>query len=182
MRKPPPLPPGSKEKLYLALKSAHTKAEYRMVLCLWLRAALQMTSEQIAIALGLSRRGVLGIQAGYLHEGEAMFKRAGKGGRHRQNLSVAAERAFLDGLLERTKPANAIMNTMFIQQAYEDLVGRPVTYSVIYRMLKRHDWRYVKMRHVATPRGWAAAKLAPEDDPPTSRAEFEAEMGKCLGG
>ena len=73
------------------------------------------------------------------------------------------------------------MSTLFIQQAYEELVGHPVTYSVIHRMLKRHGWRYVKLRHVATPQGWAAAKLPPQDEPPACRAEFEAEMRRYLG-
>lgn len=58
MRKPPPLPEGSKEKLRVALKRARTKGQYQLVLCLRLRAALQMSSDQIGVALGLTGSGV----------------------------------------------------------------------------------------------------------------------------
>lgn len=159
MRKPPPLPEGSTEKLRVALKGARTKSQYQQVLCLWLRAVLQMNSDLIGIALGLTACGVRGVWTRYLHEGEAMFERPGKGGPHRQNLTREAEREFLDRLLKQTLPANAVMDARFIQEAYERLLDRPVTYSVIRRLLKRHGWRPVQLGHIATPRGWAAAKI-----------------------
>jgi len=181
MRKPPPLPPGSTQKLRVALRTARTKAQYQRVLCLWLRDTFQMNSESVALAVGLTGGGVRQIWADYLHEGEVVFRKAGKGGRHRENLSRQAEREFLDGLIRETLPANAIMSTLFVQEAYEKMVGHPVSYSVIYRLLKRHEWRFVKMRHVATPQGWAAAKpLPPEPNP--EREAAEAALRKYLGG
>src|SRR5215469_7106579 len=56
-RKPPPLPEGSIEKLRLALKTTRTKGQYQKALCLWMRAALRMNADQIAVALGMSGSG-----------------------------------------------------------------------------------------------------------------------------
>lgn len=182
MRKPPPLPEGSKEKLHAALKRARTKGQYQMVLCLWLRAALELTSGQIALALGMSSSGVRRIQARWAQLGEAMFNKPGKGGPHHRHLPKKLERAFLDRLLKTTLPANAIMNTRFIQEAYETMTGQPVSSSAIYRMLKRHGWRPVAEVDMATPQRWAAARLAFEDELPgngesaLSDAELETEL------
>jgi transposase len=159
MRKPPRLPEGSKEKLRLALKSARTKGQYQKVLCLWMRAALDMTSHQIALALGMSPTGVRKIQARWLQVGDAVFKEPGKGGAHRRHLTKEAEREFLDRLVKETLPGNAVMNTVFIQEAYEKMVGHPVAYSVIYRLLKRHGWRPVRSVDMRTPQRWAAARV-----------------------
>jgi transposase len=168
MRKPRPLPEGSKEKLRLALRSARTKGQYQRVLCVWMRAALHMTSDQIAVALGMSCWGVRKIQARFLHVGEAILKEPGKGGAHHRRLTKEVEREFLDRLLKESLPANAVMNTLFIQQAYEKMVGHPVAYSVVYRMLKRHGWRAVRSVDMRTPQRWAAAKLPLTDDSPGS--------------
>ena len=74
-RKPPPLPEGSKEKLYVALKRARTKGQHQKVLCLWMRAALDVTSDRIALALGMGDSGLRRIQARWLRLREALFKR-----------------------------------------------------------------------------------------------------------
>jgi hypothetical protein len=71
------------------------------------------------------------------------------------------ERAFLDRLVKMTLPANAIMNTRFVQEEFEKMVGHPVAYTVIYRMLKRHDWRPVRDIHMATPPRWEAPQFLP---------------------
>jgi transposase len=164
MHKPRPLPEGSKEKLRVALKSARTKGQYQRVLCVWMRAVLDMPSHQIAVALGMSHWGVRKIQARWLHVGEAILKEPGKGGAHRRRLTKEVEREFLDRLLKELLPANAVMNTLFIQEAYEKMVGHPVAYSVIYRMLKRHGWRAVRSLEMRTPQRWAAAKLPLTDE------------------
>lgn len=184
MRKPRRLPEGSKEKLYVALKKARTKGQYQKVLCLWMRAALEMTSRQIGLAVGLSPGGVRKIQARWLHAGEAIFKEPGKGGAHRRRLTKEAEREFLERLLKEALPANAVMNTVFIQEAYEKMVGHPVSYSVIHRMLKRNGWRPVRSVDMRTPRKWAAAKL-PLTDPSAENGPYlmsDAEVDAAIKG
>jgi transposase len=181
MRKPPRLPLSSKQQLYTALKTARTKGRYQMALCLWLREEFQMNSDQVARALGMSGSGVRKIQARYRHKGEAIFKEPGKGGPHHRRLAKKVERAFLDRLVRMTLPANAIMNTRFVQEVYEKMVGHPVSYSVIYRLLKRHGWRPTGEVDMITPQ-WEAARMPFDGQSPAdaksamSDAELEAAM------
>lgn len=150
------------------MKKARTKGQYRLVLCLWLREALQMNSRQVAEALAKSQSFVKKTWSRYLHEGEAIFKDTDRGGRRRQNLSPEAEREFLDGLLMRMREGQREMDSRFIQEAYEKLVGRPVAISVVHRMLRRHDWRPVDRTRIRTSRGWERASwILPEDRPVT---------------
>ena len=44
------MPEGTVERLAPLLKAAHSKAEYQRVQCVWLRATLGLTSQQIAEA------------------------------------------------------------------------------------------------------------------------------------
>jgi transposase len=177
MRAAKPTSPEQKQELYFALKNARTKGQHQAVLCLWLRAALRLTARQIALALGMSVSGVEKIQARYHREGAAMFKRPGKGGRHHQHMSQEAEHDFLAQLLNETQPANAVMGAQFIQEAYEKRLGHPVSVSVVYRMLKRHNWRPVKLGNILTPQGWAAARVPPEEPHP-EREEFDEALRK----
>jgi hypothetical protein len=52
MRRPQPLPPGAALELSRLLQSAPSQADYQRVLCLWLRAALDLPAAQVATALG----------------------------------------------------------------------------------------------------------------------------------
>ena len=173
MRRPPPFPEGSKEKLSAALKSARTKGQYQLVLCLWLREALRMSAPQVALATGMTVSGVWHIWSRYLQKGEVIFKEAGRGGRHRQNLSLKAERDFLNGLLYFSEVGQTTIDTRAIQEAYERLRGRPVSVSVVHRLLKRHGWRPVDRSQIRLPQGWAPGERFQSDrvplyeEPPT---------------
>ena len=52
MRKPKELPEGAFESLAMGLKQAKTKAEFQSVQCLWLRASLRLSADQVATAIG----------------------------------------------------------------------------------------------------------------------------------
>jgi hypothetical protein len=63
MRKPKPLPEGAYENLAMDLKRAKTKAEFQRVQCLWLRASLDRSADQVATALGWHPASVRKLQA-----------------------------------------------------------------------------------------------------------------------
>lgn len=157
MPKPLPIPPEAAECLRLWLKKARTKPQYERVLCCWLRVAFKMHSRQIGQILDWAPDAVRNVQRRYLHEGEAAFKGPGRGGRHHQHLTKEAEREFLTGLLEETRP-QVILDTRVIQQAYEKRVGHPVADTVIYRLLKRWRWRREAKGTVTAP-PWAPAGI-----------------------
>lgn len=65
--------------------------------------------------------------------------RAHWGGRRRQNLSLAEERRFLNGIKNQARDGKGI-EVKSIWQAYQALLGRSVPDSTIYRLLHRHGW------------------------------------------
>ena len=52
MRTPNPLPEGAHESLAMGLKRAKTKGDFQRVQCLWLRASLGLSADQVATAIG----------------------------------------------------------------------------------------------------------------------------------
>jgi hypothetical protein len=85
------------------------------------------------------------LQARYLREGEAVLKGTGRGGRYYQNLSLEEERQLLQEFLPQSEKGG-ILEVSRVKAAYEQVLGRKVPKSTIYRMLARHGWRKVVPR------------------------------------
>ena len=80
----------------------------------------------------------------YKREGlEGVFR--GSFGGNRRNLSYEAEAALLAPFLAMAEKGQ-ILVVADIQRAYEEILGREVPNSTIYRMLDRHSWRKVMPR------------------------------------
>ena len=137
-----PPPDDWAEMLPPLLKSARTATELRHVLCIWMRLALGMTAEKIAIALGWSVRTVRQVQERFLREGKAAFEKPGKGGRRNELMTREAESALLRRLREENFP-NAVLEFRAVHQAVEKAVGREVLPSTVHRLLQRHGWQRV---------------------------------------
>ena len=142
MRKPKELPEGALESLAKGLKQAKTKAQFQSVQCLWLRASLGLTADQVATAIGWHPNSVRKLQARYFKEGEAALKRGGRGGRYYQNLTLEEERQLLQEFLAQSE-RGGILEVSRVKAAYEQALGRQVPKSTVYRMLARHGWRKV---------------------------------------
>jgi transposase len=151
-------PKDAPEKLRAALLKAPTKGEFQRAQCLWLRVGLKMKAQEVATALGWHVNSVRRLQSRYLREGEAALKGPGRGGRRRENLTAAAERALLKRLLEAARP-NEVLEARAVQEAYEEAVGRPVGKSTIYKMLTRNGWRRVLAGRVIPARTWAPSRF-----------------------
>jgi transposase len=145
MRKSKPLDPEKKERLYVLLKESQTKSEFQRIQCLWLREVLELSSKEIAIAIGWDPSSVRRLQSKYLKEGETALLVSARGGRHRENLSLEEEKEVLEPFFEKSK-AGGILIVKEIKLAYEGEVGGKVPKSTIYRMLARHGWRKVSPR------------------------------------
>ena len=96
MRPPRPLPGRAKKELTRLLQTVDSKADYRRVLCLWLRAALGLPAAEVALALGWRTSSVYNLQSRYQHEGATALLGAGRGGRRRAWLSPEQEQRLLD--------------------------------------------------------------------------------------
>jgi transposase len=121
-------------------QQADSKADYRRVLCLWLRAALGLSASEIATALGWCTGSVHNLHSRYLREGSSALVGVGRGGRRRQLLSVPEEQELL-----LTFSANAeqggVAEVSRIWAALEQRVGHAVAQSTVYRLLARYGWR-----------------------------------------
>lgn len=142
MRKPAPLPTGSKESLEQLLKKVKTKTQFQRVQCLWLRTSLGLSSHDVAIAIGWNASSVRHLQALFLKEGEAVLQASKRGGRYRANITTDEENSFLASFLEKSVRGE-ILVVSEIKSAYEKIVGHAVPKSTIYRILARHGWRKI---------------------------------------
>jgi len=161
MRTPKPLPEDAVSKLPLEMKRTKTKAEFQRLQCIWLRASLGLSSEQVATAVGWHPCSVRRVQSRYLKDGEASLKGEGRGGRRRQNLTFQQEEELIQGFLS-SAGKGGILEVSRIKAAYEKVLGRKVPHSTVYRMLARHGWR----------------KIAPRPRHPKANASAQAELKK----
>jgi transposase len=139
MRPAKAFPEGATERLRVALQQAKTKSNFQRVQCLWLRAALGLDANKVAIAIGWQPTSVRRLQAQYLHEGEDILSTVGRGGRRHQNLAEEEEAQLLSQFTTRAE-RGGILEVSQVKQAYEKAIGHCVPKSTVYRMLARHGW------------------------------------------
>ena len=163
MRPPQPLPDEAQEELTRLRQKVSSKADYRRVLCLWLRAALGLPAAEIALALGWRTSSVYNLQSRYQHEGARALLGAGRGGRRRAWLSPEQEQRLLDSFAAWAGEGG-IAEAGVIVRAYEQQVGHTVASSTIYRLLARHGWR----------------KLVPRPQHPDARREGQEAFKKSF--
>ena len=134
------LPVNALDVLAPLLHKSKTKAEFQRVQSVWLRASLDLTDDQIAIAVGLSCNTVRCLHSRFRLQGEEALVGVGRGGRRRQNLSIEQEDELLHPFLDEAG-AGGILVANPIKIAYEQAVGHEVPKSTVYRLLARHGWR-----------------------------------------
>jgi transposase len=145
MRPPCPLPPSAEKQLTKLLDQAVTKADYRRVLCVWLRAVLAMPAAEIARVLDGSLGTVHNWHSQYLHEGTSILLGRGRGGRRRELLTVAEEERLLAEFAARAEQGD-ITEISAVRLALEQQIGQVVAKSTVYRLLERQGWRKLAPR------------------------------------
>src|SRR3954447_22915848 len=95
MRPAQPFSSSAKRKLVTLLAHASSPAEYERILCIWLRASLGLSCQQIAAVLGWHPGSVRNLQSRVLREGVSVLEQPGRGGRHRAHLTLAEEEGLL---------------------------------------------------------------------------------------
>jgi transposase len=91
------------------------------------------------------------IHSQFFKGGINALKGVGRGGRHRENLSIEQEQLLLKRFFTRAQQGG-ILEVSEVKRAYEKKVGHIVPKSTVYRMLARHGWRKVvpRPRHPKT--------------------------------
>jgi transposase len=154
----------AKRQLATLLAQASNHAEHERILCIWLRASLGLSSQQIATVLGWHPGSVRNLQARVLREGVAVLEQPGRGGRHRAHLTLAEEEALLAEFCWAAGQGG-VVEAGPLRVAYERQVEHPVAKSTLYRLLARHGWR----------------KLVPRPYHPDASAETQKVFKKSSG-
>lgn len=129
-----------KESVRQALKRSGTVEEFKRLQAVYMRMEFGLRAAEIGKALGLHTASVWRIHSEFFKFGAEIFINNPHGGRHRANLSIAAEEEILAPFLEEAE-SSGIITVHAVQQAYERKLGRMVAPSTIYRALGRHNWR-----------------------------------------
>ena len=141
---------------------AQTLEDLRCAQAVLLPALLNATLEQTAEALGVGRASVGRYQAKVrsrlLHPAKLD---AQWGGRRRAAMSEEQESKFLEPWAEQSSDGGMLIIGP-LRAALAQRLGRPVTHSVVYRLLARHGWR----------------KVAPDTRHPKSDASVQEEWKK----
>lgn len=151
---------------------ARSVEDLRCAQAVLLPAMLGATLEQTAAALGVGRATVGRCQA-------KMRKRLmdpaqpdpAWGGRRRAAMSVEDEREFL-AAWAKTAAEGGMLSIAPLRAALAQELRRPVTHSVVYRLLARHGWRKApdtqhpkndrltqEQRKKGTPMSWRPASI-----------------------
>ena len=122
---------------------AQSVEDLRCAQAVLLPALLGATLEQTATALGIGRATVSRCQAKVRRRlTHPTQLDPSWGGRRRASMSVEQEREFLQPWSESAADGGMLIVAP-LRAALAQQLGRPVTHSVIYRLLARHGWRKV---------------------------------------
>ena len=124
-------------------KSKNTKEQKRL-LCLKLRIVKGFSSNEIAQIVGYTSSFVDEIIYTYNKQGLPGIEAKKQGG-NRQNLTFDQEKELLDSYTKLAE-AGKMLEVSDIIAGYEELIGRKVAKSIVYKMLKRHGWRKIMPR------------------------------------
>ena len=134
---------GLVEKARAALREAQMIGQIRCAQAILLPALSGSTLEQTAALLGVGRSTVPRLQSRFR---SSMASSGGParhwGGRRRALMSVEQERRFLAPWVEQASRGEMLVVSP-VRAALAQALGRPVSASVVYRLLARHGWRKV---------------------------------------
>ena len=92
-----------KRSLEELLKRTKTKADFQCVQSIWLRAAFEMSSDQVALAVGFSPATVKKLWSQYFSGGETVLLGQGRGVRRRANFTLEEEETILAHFFDKAK-------------------------------------------------------------------------------
>ena len=104
-----------------------------------------MTQPAIAEAMGVSLSTVNRAHMAYDSGGLKALKSKPNGGRKRENMTLAEEKALL-ARFAKAAGAGEMLNIHDLKAAYEKAIGHPTSNSTVYNLLDRHDWRKLMPR------------------------------------
>jgi len=132
------------KRLRRALKREEGPTVYRRIQMVLLREDGK-TQPEIAELTGASLSTVNRAHMAYDSGGVNALRPKPTGGRRRENMTVAEEKAFL-AKFAKTAGAGELLNISELKATYEEQIGHPTGDSTIYDLLARHEWRKLMPR------------------------------------
>ena len=130
------------EEIKEAMEKSKSAGEYRKLQCIYLGDTKpEMSAGEIGEITQYSESSVKRIHAEYRKSGKESLKE-NRGGRHRENLTLEQEKELLSRFEERSS-LGQVSEISRIKAEYEEMAGKKVNKTVIYRMLHRHDFRKI---------------------------------------
>jgi transposase len=114
-----------------------------------------MTQPAIAQAMGVSLSTVNRAHMSYDSGGVKALNSKPCGGRQRENMTVAEEKALL-ARFTKAAGAGEMLNIQDLKGAYEKAIGHETSNSTVYNLLARHGWRKLMPRPFHPKRDIAA--------------------------
>jgi hypothetical protein len=146
------------------LANAKTVKELRQAQSVILPLELNLSLDQTSAVTGISKRWVSSLRTEFIRANGVIESKASRGGRHRENMSLAQESEFLAPFIEKAK-SGGILVVGEIKEALQVRLGRTVALASAYNLLHRHDWR----------------KLVPDKRHPKSDPEAQEAFKKTPG-
>ncbi len=137
-----------------ALRQKIAAAHRQRIQMLLLRES-GMTQPAIAAALGVSLSTVNRAHMAYDGGGLQGLKPKPIGGRQRENMTLAKEKALL-ARFAKAAGAGEMLNIHDLKAAYEQAIGHRTSNSTVYNLLVRHGWRKLMPRPFHPQRDLAA--------------------------
>ena len=114
-----------------------------------------MTQPAIAAAMGVSLSTVNRAHMAFDHGGIKALKPKPIGGRQRENMTLAQEKALM-ARFAKAAGVGEMLNIHELKAAYEKAIGHETSNSTIYNLLARHGWRKLMPRPFHPQRDLAA--------------------------
>lgn len=150
------------ERAKKVLSTARTVGELRQAQALILPLEFGHSLKETAAILGVSKGWACQLRRQFISMGDNdAGKKAGRGGRRRENLSYEEEKAFLAPFIEKAA-SGGILIVREMKQALDERLGRRTALASTYNLLHRHGWR----------------KLAPDKRHPKTDVETQEEWKK----
>lgn len=140
MRQPGRIEPHlSVEKMFQWLQRAPDQSSHKKRMAIWLTFTGKIHAPKVAEILGVSTQAVWLWISQYNSKGPDGLKRKGRGGRRWAFLSREQEAKILEPFLKRARLGN-FARAAEVKPVVERALGRSVSMSYIYRMLRRNGW------------------------------------------
>jgi transposase len=131
-------------RLKTAVRWKIPEAQRRRIQMVLLRES-GMTQPAIAAAMGVSLSTVNRAHMAYDQGGINALKPKPCGGRLRENMPMADEKALL-ARFAKAAGAGEMLNIHDLKMAYEQAIGHETSKSTVYNLLDRHGWRKLMPR------------------------------------